>query len=69
MKAKITTVVRRARYAAIGAGIGAGIGALFSRNAASTGGAIGGLVGALVAETRDTAGEYVEKAKNRTADE
>lgn len=66
MREKLTTVLRRARYAAIGAGVGAAVGALFSRNAASTGGAIGGLAGAVVAETRDTASEYVEKATNRT---
>jgi len=54
MRERITAVLLRARYAAIGAAVGAGIGGLFSRNAASTGGAIGGLVGATVAETRGT---------------
>jgi len=62
---RITKVLRRARYAAMGAAVGAAIGGLVSRNAASTGGAIGGLVGAIVAETTWTASSALERVRNR----
>jgi len=65
MRERITAVLLRARYAAIGAAVGAGIGGLFSRNAASTGGAIGGLVGATVAETRGTLEGALGEVKER----
>lgn len=65
MRERITAVLLRARYAAIGAAVGAGIGGLFSRNAASTGGAIGGLVGATVADTRGTVDALLEDVKER----
>ena len=62
---RLTKVLRRARYAAMGAAVGAAIGGLFSRNAASTGGAIGGLVGAIVAETTWTASSALERVRDR----
>lgn len=68
MRTKLTTIVRRARYAAFGAAIGAAVGSLAGRNGASTGGAIGGLVGAFVAETRETADEYIGEARGRVDD-
>ncbi|ELY61905.1 YMGG-like glycine zipper-containing protein [Natronolimnohabitans innermongolicus] len=63
MKARIKHVLRRARYAAIGAAVGAAVGSVFSRNAASTGGAIGAMVGATVADTQDTATTYLDEAR------
>ncbi|WP_049923345.1 glycine zipper 2TM domain-containing protein [Halopiger djelfimassiliensis] len=66
MRERLIPVLRRARYAAIGAAVGAAIGGLFDRNAASTGGAIGGFVGALIADTRGTASNYLEDVKERT---
>ncbi|NGM70939.1 glycine zipper 2TM domain-containing protein [Natronolimnobius sp. AArcel1] len=68
MSSKLTTIVRRARYAAFGAAIGAAIGSLFGRSGASTGGAIGGLVGAVAADTRETADEYIHEARGRVDD-
>ncbi|THE63537.1 glycine zipper 2TM domain-containing protein [Salinadaptatus halalkaliphilus] len=65
LRDNLTTIARRARYAAIGAAVGAAIGAVFSRNAASTGGAIGGLAGALVADTQDTASSVIDDVRTR----
>ena len=62
---RVTNVLRRARYAAMGAAVGAAIGGLFSRSAASTGGAIGGLIGAAVAETRWTVSSRLERVTER----
>ena len=52
MRERITKILSRVQYAAMGAAIGAGIGGLFSRNMASTGAAFGALVGATYGEKR-----------------
>ncbi|APX95875.1 glycine zipper 2TM domain-containing protein [Natronorubrum daqingense] len=63
MKDRLTQIVRRARYAALGAAVGAALGSLISRNAASTGGAFGAMVGVTVSDTRDSASALLEEAR------
>ncbi|MDZ7731645.1 MAG: YMGG-like glycine zipper-containing protein [Natrialbaceae archaeon] len=55
VKNRLTVILSRVRYAAIGAAIGGAIGAIFSRSAASSGAALGALAGATFGETRITA--------------
>jgi len=65
MASRVTLVLSRARYAAIGAAVGAGIGGLVSRKSASTGGAMGALVGATIGEKRVSVDAFVEEVKEK----
>ena len=65
MRARLTRMISRAKFAAIGAAIGGGVGGLYSTNAASTGAAIGGLVGAVIGEKRVMVTDLVADVKER----
>ena len=62
---RLDSVVRRAKFAAIGGAVGGGIGGLLSRNAASTGAGLGALAGATVAEKLGASEVVVETVKQR----
>lgn len=65
MKGRLSKVLNRAKYAAIGAAAGGFVGGLFGRNSASTAAGIGALAGALVGEKRSTVEELTDRIPER----